>query len=220
MTDIFEEVDEALKKEKFEKIWEEYKTTIIACVAILIVGTGAGSAYHGWNNSRNGEETAKLLSALDQDNPDQALIEATTKTRNNHKAVGLLNAASLLKEENKTEEATKIYAELIETRSAPKTLRDLTRILYSQSGGGDALTYLKPLLADSKSPWQWHAKIEAAVSEANQGNYNEALGYLKGFESQNNLPASLKQRGEALRHVYDIKNKQNTSNTNEGNTTS
>jgi len=220
MTDIFEEVDEALKKEKFEKIWEEYKTTIIACIAILIVGTGAGSAYHGWNNARNGTETAKLLNALDQDSPDQALIEATTKTRKNHKAIGLLNAASLLKEEGRGDEATKIYAELIETRSAPKALRDLARILYSQSGGGDALAYLKPLLADKKSPWQWHAKIEAAVSEANKKNYSEALNYLKGFEGQNNLPVSLKQRGDALRHVYTIKNKQNTSNNNESKSTS
>lgn len=209
MTDIFEEVDEALKQEKFEKIWAEYKTTIIACIAILIVGTGAGSAYHSWNNARNGAETTKLLTALDQDNPDQALIAATQKTRANHKAIGLLNAASVLKEEGKNEEATKIYADLIKTKSAPKSLRDLARILYSQNDGENALTYLKPLLANSKSPWQWHAKIEAATRSAKEENYDAALKYLEGFETQTNLPASLKQRGDALRHVYTIKNQDN-----------
>lgn len=205
MPDIFEEVDEALKKEKLEKIWEDYKTTIIACIAILIIGTGAGSAYHNWNNSRNATETAKLLAALDADNTDQALLGAVEKTRSNHKAIGLLNAASILKEDNKNEEATKLYAELIETRGAPKTLRDLARILYSQNGGKDALSTLKPLLSDSKSPWQWHAKIEAATSEAKQGNYDAALDYLRGFKEETNLPASLKQRGDALTHVYTLK---------------
>lgn len=209
MTDIFEEVDQALKKEKFEKIWEEYKTTIIACIAILIFGTAAGSAYHGWNNTRNGIETAKLLNALDQKNPDQALSIATEKTRINHKAIGLLNAASVLKDEDKNDQALQIYAQLIETKSAPKALRDLARILYSQSGGGEALAYLKPLLADNKSPWQWHAKIEAAVIEGEKENYAAALGYLKEFETQTTLPLSLKQRGDALRHVYTIKKNNN-----------
>jgi hypothetical protein len=209
MTDIFEEVDEALKKEKIQRIWEDYKTTIIACIGILIVGTGAGSAYHGWNNNRNSAETAKLINALDETNPDQALIAAVEKTRANHKAIGLLNAASVLKEDGKTEEAKKIYADLIETKSAPRELRDLARILYSQSNGDKALDYLRPLLANDKSPWQWHAKIEAATREADQGNYDSALSYLEGFEEQTNLPATLKQRGEALRHVYTIRNKKN-----------
>ncbi len=205
MPDIFEEVDEALKKEKLEKIWEEYKTTIIACIAILIIGTAMGSAYHSWNNSRNATETAKLLTALDADNTDQALLSAVEKTRANHKAVGLLNAASLLKEAGKQDEALALYTQLIATKSAPRTLRDLARILYSQNGGDDALSALKPLLTDSKSPWQWHAKIEAATREAAQGNYDAALSYLKGFKEQTNLPASLKQRGDALTHVYTLK---------------
>lgn len=209
MTDIFEEVDEALKKEKLEKIWEEYKTTIIACIAILIIGTGLGSAYHSWNYSRNSAETAKLINALDDKNPEQALLTATKKTRSNHKAIGLLNAASVLKNDGNNEAATKIYAQLIETRTAPKALRDLARILYSQNGGENALKYLKPLLADDKSPWQWHAKIEAAVSEASEENYEGALAYLEGFQKQTNLPPSLKQRGDALRHVYTIKNNNN-----------
>lgn len=205
MPDIFEEVDEALKKEKFEKIWADYKTTIIACVAILLIGTAAGSAYHSWNNTRNAAETAKLLTALDAENTDQALLGAVEKTRANHKAIGLLNAASLLKEDGKEDEAIALYTQLIDTRSAPRTLRDLARILYSQNGGEDALTTLKPLLADSKSPWQWHAKIEAATREADAGNYDAALSHLKGFKEQTNLPASLKQRGEALTHVYTLK---------------
>ncbi len=209
MTDIFEEVDEALKQEKLQKIWTEYKTTIIACIAILIIGTGAGSAYHGWNNAHNASETAKLINALDAQNPDQALIAATQKIRSNHKAIGLLNAASVLKEEGKNNDANKIYKELIETRAAPKALRDLARILYSQTGGDNALNYLKPLLADDKSPWKWHAQIEAAVSEAQKENYEAALTYLKDFETQTNLPQSLKQRGDALRHVYTIKKNNN-----------
>ena len=81
----------------------------------------------------------------------------------------------------------------------------MARILYSQNGGENALSILKPLLSDSKSPWQWHAKIEAATSEAKQGNYDAALSYLNDFKDQTNLPASLKQRGDALTHVYTLK---------------
>ena len=59
MTDIFEEVDDALRQEKLQKIWDEYKNTIIASIVILIASTGLTSGYKTWNHSRNANETAK-----------------------------------------------------------------------------------------------------------------------------------------------------------------
>lgn len=212
MSDIFREVDEALQQEKWEKIWQEYKATIIACIGILILGTAAMTTYRSWDAGRDAKETAKLLTALESKNPEAAVQEAIKKTRSGHEALGALSKAGLLIEEDKTEEAVSIYKDLAENRSAPKDLRNLARILYSQNAQSSSIDILKPLLTDEKSPWIWHARLQAAVTAAHSNNdYKQAMAYLKPFDAVTNIPLSLKQRAQALSHVYALKQAQQSA---------
>ena len=209
MSDIFREVDEALQQEKIEKLWAEYKTTIIAAIAILIIGTAVGTAYRSWDAGRDAKETAKLLTAMQSDTPETALQEAIKNTRSGHETLGALSKAGLLIEEGKTEEAVIIYKEIAENRSAPKDLRNLSRILYSQNTQEASMDILKPLLADEKSPWIWHARLQAAVAVAHNNNdYAQAIAYLKPFDEVTTIPLSLKQRAQALSHIYALKQAQ------------
>lgn len=206
MSDIFREVDEALQQEKVEKLWKEYRSTIIACIAILVLGTAIITGYRGWDASRDANETAKLLHALESENPQESIQKIVGKTRKEHEALGLLSAASLLLEEDKKAEATALYKELSEKKSAPKDLRDLARIFYIQNTKEKSLDSLKPLLANEKSPWIWHARLEAASIVAHKDqNYAQAIAYLTPFKEATNIPPSLQQRAEALSHVYNLK---------------
>lgn len=210
MSDIFREVDEALQQEKLEKLWAEYKTTAIAAVAILVLGTAFITGYKSWDASRNAKETQKLLLALDSKNPETEISKVIQDTRSSHKAIGTLTQAGLLVEQGKNEEATALYKSLSEDRSVPKNLRDLSRILYSQNSADSSIKVLKPLLEDDKSPWIWHARLQAAVASAHtEKNYKKALAYLKPFESATRLPPSLIERAQALNHVYKIKSAEN-----------
>jgi hypothetical protein len=209
MSDIFREVDEALQQEKIEKLWAEYKTTIMAAIAILVLGTALTTAYRSWDAGRDAKETAKLLSAMQADNPEVALQEAIKNTRSGHEALGALSKAGLLIEENKKEDAVTIYKQIAENRSAPKDLRNLSRILYSQNTEENSIDILKPLLADEKSPWIWHARLQAAVTVAHTSNdYDQAIAYLKPFDEVTTIPLSLKQRAQALQHIYELKKAQ------------
>ena len=206
MSDIFREVDEALQQEKLEKIWKEYRSTIIACIAILIVGTALTKTYHGWNANRDATETARLMTALESDNPQAAIQTVIEDTRKGHSALGLMSAAGLLLSEDKKEEAAALYKKAAESRKTPRDMRDLARILYVQNTTEGSIDILKPLLANEKSPWVWHARIEAAVLTAHQDqNYDKALEYLAPFKDVTTIPLSLKQRGQALAHVYQLK---------------
>ena len=212
MSDIFREVDEAIQQEKWEKIWQEYKSTIIACIAILILGTAIMTTYRSWDASRDAKETEKLLTALESNNPETAVQDVIKDTRSGHEALGALSKAGLLIEEDKIQEAVAIYKELADNRSAPKDLRNLARILYSQNTTDNSIDILKPLLTDEKSPWIWHARLQAAVTAAHNSNdYKQAIAYLKPFDSVTNIPLSLKQRAQALNHVYTLKQAEQTS---------
>jgi hypothetical protein len=211
MSDIFREVDEALQQDKMLKIWKEYKTTIIAAIAVLIVSSALTTTYHSWNNSRNASETARLIQAIDSKNAEQELSNIIKDTRKNHAAIGTFIAAGLALEDGKQAEAADLYLKAAESRKTPRDLRDLARILYVQNANSPSPDVLKPLLSNTKSPWIWHARIEAATLSATEKNYEQAIEYLENFQKVTTIPLSLKQRGLALHHVYSLKNNMESS---------
>jgi hypothetical protein len=205
MSDIFQEVDEALQQEKMLKIWNEYKTTIIAAVVILILSAGLTNIYHAWNKSRDAEETARLLNAVNSSNPAENLKAITGDTRDSHEAIARFVEADIAMENDEQDKAATIYSVIVEDRSTPRDLRDLARILYIQKAEKPELNVLKPLLSNEKSPWIWHARIEGAVIAAQENDFNQAITYLEKFDENAQIPLSLKQRGMELRHVYSLK---------------
>ena len=48
MTDLFAEVDEALRQERVAKLWQEYGRYLIGFIATLILLTALISAYKSW----------------------------------------------------------------------------------------------------------------------------------------------------------------------------
>jgi hypothetical protein len=51
MSDIFREVDEDVRRDRFEQIWKQYGSLIVAA-AMIMVAAVAGSArrFRGWRN--------------------------------------------------------------------------------------------------------------------------------------------------------------------------
>lgn len=208
MSDIFREVDEALQKEKLEKFWKEYGSTVIAAVIVLVLSTAATTGWKSWNGHRNAQETSRLVQALEADDAAPLLEQVAGDTRTNHEAIALLTAAGLHNEKQEPEKAMSLYKQVYEQGG---DLGPLARVLYVREAmtqkepaeAGVLLDVLKPVLKKDNSPWVWHARLDAATIAANElKDYKEAASYLEKFEDAQNLPASLMQRGQALRQLY------------------
>lgn len=61
MADIFNEVDEAVRRERLEKLWQRHGTSLIALVVLVIAGVGAWRGYDYWQ----GQEAAKAGTAFE-----------------------------------------------------------------------------------------------------------------------------------------------------------
>ncbi len=215
MSDIFEEVDQALQKEKIEKFWHDHKDKIITALAVLILGTGALSFYNGWDKKADGKNTAKLITALEDDLTVENLNTISQDSRKGVSTISNFLVSGLQLEEGDKEGAVKTYDTIINKTAPNDGMEDLARILRSQYSSDSAadLKILKPVLADKKSPFHWHARLQAATIEAEQNqNYAQALEYLTPIVESQNVSATLKQRANALAHIYKIKNSQPTTN--------
>lgn len=213
MSDIFREVDEALQQEKLVKIWKEYGPTLIAAAILLVLSTAATTAWVSWNSSRNASETARLVEAMEKTTPDTAtaLQDVAKDTRGNHAALALLSAAGLHADKQEFDQAAALYQQAYEESGAPRELRDLARLLFVRStlaaakdtASADLLKVLAPVLDNEKSPWQWPAKIDAALISAHLDNdYAAAAAHLDGIKDAVGVPPSLAERAQSLLQLY------------------
>ncbi len=64
MADIFNEVDEAVRRDRLEKLWQRYGVYIIALVVLVIAGVGAWRGYDYWQGKKAAEAGATFEAAM------------------------------------------------------------------------------------------------------------------------------------------------------------
>ena len=65
MSDIFQEVDEELREEKFKTIWQRYKYYIIAIIVLLIFSVGFNAFWKQHSLNEVNERSARFFSAME-----------------------------------------------------------------------------------------------------------------------------------------------------------
>jgi hypothetical protein len=64
LTDIFSEVDEAVRRERLEKLWQRYGTHLIVVLVLVIAGVGAWRGYDYWQRQKAAEAGAAFEAAM------------------------------------------------------------------------------------------------------------------------------------------------------------
>ena len=65
MGDIFQEVDEEVRREKFKSIWKAYGGHIIAAVVALVLGTTIAVGWREYESRRQLEESNRFMAAVE-----------------------------------------------------------------------------------------------------------------------------------------------------------
>lgn len=210
------EIEEALKREKTEKIFKEYGPYILIGSLLAVLFTGAISGYRHWETRVNAENTALLMQALTQKDQVTALEAIAPDLRAGPRAIARMTAAGVLVSQNKKTEAQALYTQVAADKALPALYRDLAALTVVRlTLSGDAkedkaaplLAQLQPLMGQ-KNPWHNQARIEAALISAHLKNdYKAARDYLAPViaETPENVPASVLQRARALDQVFSQK---------------
>jgi len=162
VSDIFQEVDEAVRHEEYLKLWKRYRVAIIG-VVLAIVAAVAG--YEGWQyysaeqrkaNSARYAAAIEALNGTDASAAETALGEVVEAAPAGY---GVLAAFRLAEQKEEAGDRAAAAAEMesLATRSGvPQSLRDIARflaILY-QVDEGDPATLegaLAPLASEGSA---------------------------------------------------------------------
>ncbi|MGZ9107217.1 MAG: tetratricopeptide repeat protein [Micavibrio sp.] len=214
MSDLLQDIDNAIKQEKAEKFWRENGPYMLGGALMLVVFTAAFTAWNSWQLKVNTRQTNLLVSAMETPYPETALAAAAQALDGKHKAMAQLQAAGHQAKGENPEAAIALYKTVAADNSAPSIWRDLATLMavrlewnpgLDQAKAQALYNDLKPLLSDN-NPWHLHATLQAAMITGDSlGDYKTALGLLGGLLSNAATPQSLKDRARALDHLYAMK---------------
>lgn len=211
MSDLLVEVDEALKQERLEKLWQNYGGFFIGVLAMLILGTAGNAGYKHLQNKKNIAQTDIYLeAAINADPTTENLTNAAKKIENTSlKSIAKIYAAGLATQEKDTQTAITLYDQNKNTGSALSGLSTLMVINQNASLSADQkLTALKKIHDDLSNPWKYHAHLESALINANiNKDYQTARLHLKEIISATGLPETLQKKAQSLDILYALKAK-------------
>ena len=209
MADLFTEVNEAIKQERLDNFLKNYGPYIIIFAIALILGTAINAGYRAWKNDTNKKQTAILFPALEENSIES--LEGSLKTLHGDTAIlAKLNLAGAYLDENKTEDAQKLYHELSQNADTPKEYQELARFmalrLTQDLSPEEKITALEPIWSDEQNSWRFHARLEAALILAHDlNNYKDARNHLNIIIHADDAPRSLRQKATSLDIVYAVK---------------
>ncbi len=211
MSDILAEMNEAIRQERMERFWKENGNTLIVFVIATILATGAVSAWRSWDAKAKITGTEKVLTLMEDKTFPDNLKNAELDVRGGLRGIALLNGAQAYLNDKKPAEALALYERAANDKGVPAELRDMAVLmqvrLAEKPGDENLVKALAKVAGNSKSPWQYHAKLEAAAIAAEKHDYARARLYIAGVLDQEAVPETLYKKAQALDHVYALREK-------------
>lgn len=207
---LLKEVHEELRREQFEKIWQQYGTYIIGAIVALLLGVGG---YKWWESRSIAdaeaaglrfEEALNLTEAGKTDDAHKAFSTIASGSRSNYALLAQLALAGEAVKSGKTESAIAAY-DAAASKAGDALIKDFAR-LQSVSLKIDSIDFteaqnrLNDLIADN-NPWRFMARELLGVAAVRSGRLDDARNVLAPLSADPRAPAAVRDRAGALMNL-------------------
>ena len=140
MTDIFQEVDEEVRHERYKQLWRKYGWVVIAAVIALVVGVGGYEAWKAYRQDQQLSEAAAYNEALAtiQNGNLEAGAEAMSQLAEDgsygYAQLAAFEAARARIEAGQVQQGVDAYRAIAADGGVDESLRDMARLLTVMHG--------------------------------------------------------------------------------------
>jgi hypothetical protein len=206
VTDIFREVEEEVRRERFEQLWKKYGDYVIAAAALIIIAVAAFQLWRIYERREQAKAAAAYATAGQMLDAGAASTAATTYAKlaqtapHGYAQLALLQQANALYAAGKVPEAVDIYKQ-VAAKNDP-LLAPVARIraawaTVETAPRSDIDVLLKPLL-DPSSPWHPMAQEIIAYSDYKSEATAKALSEFRALSKDPNSPPAVRRRSEIM----------------------
>lgn len=135
MGDIFEEVDEEVRRDRFNQVWKDYGRYFIAAAVALVLGTSASVGWREYNTQRQQSDsdqfTAAMALAADghQQEAAAAFAALSSEAQAGYALFARFREADALKEAGDVAAAIQAFENIADDSGIDPLYRDLASLL-------------------------------------------------------------------------------------------
>lgn len=212
MSDIFREVDEEIRHERFKRLWDRFGPYLIALAVLIVVGT---AAYRGWLYWRETEAqasgdvfvSATRLAEEGKFAEAEARLAELADATGGYPVLAGMRAAALKAEAGDPAAAMAAFDAIADDGRREPLLRDIARLragylamdLEDYAGATSRLE----VLSGDDNAWRFLAREALALSAWKQEDTAAARRWIDGIVGQEGAPGDVVTRA---RTVLDLIN--------------
>ena len=207
MADIFQEVDEEVRREQLKKLWQRYGNYAVAACLLVVVAVGAWRGYEWWETKKAGEagaafEQAMALAEAGKHQEAEAAFAklASDGTAGYRVLARLQEAAALARTDRKA--AVNAYDEIAADKGVGEVIQDLATLragllLVDGNAYAQTRTRLEPLTGPGRT-FRHSARELLALSAWKEGDMSAARQWTDAIMTDPHTPAGARSRAEVL----------------------
>jgi len=210
VADIFNEVDEEVRRERLKAFWDRYSIFVIAAAVLIVAGIGGWRAYEYYTAQKAaaagaGFEQAVALSEQGKHaEAEKAFAKVSAEAPQGYAILARFREAAELAQANpgKPADAVKAYDALAADASLGQTWQDLAAVragllLADTAPFADVKSRLDPVAATGR-PYRHTARELLALSAWHAKNMAEAKRYIDMLTADGETPPGARQRIDVL----------------------
>jgi hypothetical protein len=208
LADIFQEIDEDIRRDRLQQLWKRYGNYVVGAALLLVLGTAAVVGWREYQDRQNQAQAQRFLAAMDQATrgEDAAAREGFAKLAAEagmgYATLARLQEAALLAKGGDTAGAARTYEQIAADSRADQVFRDLATIMIVQdtiaAGDPAKLAQLLAPLMNEKNPWRHSATELSALLAQRAGDQAKAKELYTKLADDLTAPQNMRARATEM----------------------
>ena len=206
MSDIFREVEEEVRRERFEQIWKQYGDYIIAGVALIVIAIAGYELWQRYEENRRLKASETFIAAQqlaetgNLNQASQAFAVVAKDAPDGYVKMARLSQAGVLQVSGQRSEALMIFKSI--AKDDDGLVGSIARlrggwILASDGPRADLDTLIAPL-TEPTSPWRFSAREILAYADFHAGLGAKAQQEFQGLANDKGASEPMRRRSAAM----------------------
>jgi len=207
VSELFDEVDEEVRRDQLKKLWDQYSIYIVAGALLIIAGVGGWRGYQYLEAKKAAEAGTAFDRAVELSEQNKhaeaeaAFNDLAAKAPSGYRMLARLRAAAEVASRD-PQAAAKIYDDISTDRSVGALQQDLAKVraagLLLETASYPSMLARLEASAGPEATFRHTARELLALSAWRGGDAAAARKWLDLIANDGETPPSLRSRAEAL----------------------
>jgi hypothetical protein len=206
MSDIFQEVEEDVRRERYEQLWKKYGNYVIAGAALLVLAVGGYQAWSAYDNNQRQQVSDKYQAAQTiaaggkAADAETQFTELSNSGYSGYATLSKFNLAGAYLAQGKRDQAVALLRELTEYPDDDVSNIARLRLAWLEADARprpELQSILEPLTA-ADNPWRFAAAEVLAYAELRGGSRVQAEADYLRLSQEAQASPGLRERAAAI----------------------